>query len=200
MEAPVPLENLPDCELRYLPGFLPPGRAEALFRKLLAEVPWREDTITLFGKTYPQPRLTALYGEGGKTYAYSGITLHPLPFTPLLQQLREAVERESGHDFSTVLINLYRDGRDSNGWHADNERELGPAPVIASLSLGAPRAFHLKHRHRKEQRCKLVLEPGSLLLMAGDTQRYWLHQVPKTRRAVGPRINLTFRKIFETGA
>lgn len=200
MEPPLNLENLPDCRLRYLPGFLPPERAESIFRALLTEVPWREDTITLFGKTYPQPRLTALYGEGDKTYSYSGITLHPLPFTPLLQELKEAVERESGHDFSTVLLNLYRDGRDSNGWHADNERELGPAPVIASLSLGAPRAFHLKHRRLKEQRCKLVLEPGSLLLMAGETQRHWLHQVPKTARPVGPRINLTFRKIFGTGA
>jgi alkylated DNA repair dioxygenase AlkB len=200
MEAFPILENLPDCALRYLPGFLPPDRAEIIFRKLLTGVPWREDTITLFGKTYPQPRLTALYGEGGKTYSYSGITMHPLPFTPLLHDLREAVEKESGHMFNTVLINLYRDGRDSNGWHADNERELGPAPAIASLSLGAPRAFHLKHRHLKDQRCRLVLEPGSLLLMAGDTQRFWLHQVPKTKRPVGPRINLTFRKILETEA
>ena len=199
-EAPLPLEGLPDCDLRYLPGFIDPDRAEEIFKRLLAEVPWREDTITLFGKTYPQPRLTALYGEGGKTYSYSGITLHPLPFTPLLQELRQAVAHESGLDFSTVLLNLYRDGRDSNGWHADNERELGPAPAIASLSLGAPRAFHLKHRFRKDQRCKLVLEPGSLLLMAGKTQQFWLHQVPKTRRPVGPRINLTFRKIFGTGA
>jgi len=200
MDAPLNLAGLPDCQLRYLPGFLRPDRAEAIFRHLQAEVPWREDTITLFGKTYLQPRLTALYGEGGITYSYSGITMHPLPFTPLLQELREAVEHESGHDFSTVLINLYRDGRDSNGWHADDERELGPAPVIASLSLGAPRAFLMRHRHLKGQRFRLLLEPGSLLLMAGDTQRFWLHQVPKTRRAVGPRINLTFRKIFEREA
>ena len=124
-------------------------------RELLAGVPWREDTITLFGKTYPQPRLTALYGEGGKTYTYSGITMHRLPFTPLLHDLREAVAKESGLAFNTVLINLYRDGRDSNGWHADNEPELGPAPAIASLSVGAPRAFHLKHRHLKDQRCNL---------------------------------------------
>lgn len=199
MDASLKLENLPDCELRYLPGFLEPDRAATSFERLLTEMPWREDEITLFGKTYLQPRLTALYGEGGKTYSYSGITMHPLPFTPLLQELRDAVEKASGRDFNTVLINLYRDGRDSNGWHADNERELGPAPVIASLSLGAPRAFHLKHRQFKDQRYKLILEPGSLLLMAGNTQRFWLHQVPKTRRPVGPRINLTFRKIYGPG-
>ncbi len=200
MQPAARLDHLPDCRLSYLPGFLEPPRAEALFRHLLETVPWRQDAITLFGKTYPQPRLTALYGDAGKPYSYSGITMHPLPLTPALQELRAAVEGVCGQRFSTVLLNLYRDGRDSNGWHADNEPELGPDPVIASLSLGAPRAFHLKHRELKDQRLKWVLEPGSLLLMAGGTQRHWLHQVPKTRRPVGPRINLTFREILEKGA
>lgn len=200
MQASDLLEHLPDCRLSYRPGFLSPARADALMGHLLESVPWRQDSITLFGKTHPQPRLTALYGEAGKSYSYSGITMHPLPFTPALQELKNSVEAACGQNFSTVLVNLYRDGRDSNGWHADNEPELGPALVIASLSLGATRAFHLKHRRLKDQRVKLQLEAGSLLLMAGETQMHWLHQVPKTSRPVGPRINLTFRKILERGA
>lgn len=200
MELADRLELLPDCRLRYHPGFLAPARAEILFRHLLESVPWRQDTITLFGKTHLQPRLTALYGESGKSYTYSGITMHPLPLTEVLKGLQKEIEEACGQSFSSVLLNLYRHGRDSNGWHADNERELGPAPVIASLSLGATRAFHLKHRQLKDQRVKLDLEAGSLLLMAGDTQAHWLHQVPKTSRPVGPRINLTFRKILEKGA
>ncbi len=199
MEPADRLEHLPDCRVSYSPGFLAPARAEALFTRLLAEVPWRQDSITVFGKTYPQPRLTALYGEAGKAYSYSGITMHPLPFTPALLELKEEVEGACGQSFSTVLLNLYRNGRDSNGWHADNEPELGPAPFIASVSLGATRAFHLKHRRLKDQRLKLDLAAGSLLLMAGETQQHWLHQVPKTLRPVGPRINLTFRKIGEIG-
>lgn len=187
---------LPDAELNYIPGFLTPDRADTLFRLLLEQVPWGQDDIRVFGKTYPQPRLTALYGESGRTYSYSGITMHPEPFPPALEHLRNAIEDQSGHVFTTCLLNLYRNGEDSNGWHADNEKELGPNPVIASVSLGQVRAFHLKHRTDPALRFKLLLEHGSLLLMGGAMQHHWLHQVPKTRKPVGQRINLTFRKIF----
>ena len=188
--------ELPDCELTYIPDFLGAEKADVLFQSLLKEVPWQEDTITVFGKTYNQPRLTALYGEAGKVYTYSGISMHPHPFTPDLEELRQLVAEKSGATFSSVLLNLYRNGQDSNGWHADNEAELGNHPTIASVSLGAARYFHLKHRHRKDLRIKVLLEPGSLLVMAGATQQYWLHQIPKTARPVEARINLTFRNIL----
>jgi alkylated DNA repair dioxygenase AlkB len=190
------LTPLPDAELQYIPGFLPPDRADALFMNLLEGTPWRQDDIRIFGKTYPQPRLTALYGVSGRTYTYSGITMHPEPFPPALENLRSSIEAQSGQTFTTCLLNLYRDGEDSNGWHADNERELGPNPFIASVSLGQTRAFHLKHRTDPSLRFKLLLEHGSLLIMGGAMQHHWLHQVPKTRKPVGQRINLTFRKII----
>jgi alkylated DNA repair dioxygenase AlkB len=188
--------NYPDCKLRYIPDFLDAQNADSLFKTLLNKVHWQEDTITVFGKTYNQPRLTALYGEAGKSYSYSGITMHPHPFTAELENLKQLVSDQSETNFTSVLLNLYRNGQDSNGWHADNERELGNHPTIASLSLGAPRFFHLKHRNRKDLRIKILLEPGSLLIMAGATQEYWLHQIPKTARPVEPRINLTFRRIL----
>ena len=189
--------DLPDCKLTYIPDFLDLNRAKELFHSLLKQVPWQEDTITVFGKTYNQPRLTALYGETGKAYTYSGITMYPHPFTPELEALRQLVAEKSGATYSSVLLNLYRNGQDSNGWHADNEPELGNHPTIASVSLGEARYFHLKHRQHKELRVKVLLEPGSLLVMAGATQQHWLHQIPKTARPVEPRINLTFRKILE---
>ena len=189
------LENLPDATLRYQPGFLLPKEAESLFGEIKSQTPWRQDTIRLFGKTFQQPRLTALYGKNGQAYTYSGILMEPLPFTPLLEDLLHRVSIAAGENFTTCLLNLYRDGSDSNGWHADDEPELGNNPVIASLSLGASRKFHLKHRRIKSQRVRMNLESGSLLLMAGTTQHHWLHQVPKTKRPVGPRINLTFRRL-----
>ncbi|WP_420593392.1 alpha-ketoglutarate-dependent dioxygenase AlkB family protein [Robiginitalea biformata] len=189
------LENLPDATLRYQPGFLLPKEAESLFGEIKSQTPWRQDTIRLFGKTFQQPRLTALYGKNGQAYTYSGIRMEPLPFTPLLEDLLHRVSIAAGEKFTTCLLNLYRDGSDSNGWHADDEPELGNNPVIASLSLGASRKFHLKHRRIISQRVRMNLESGSLLLMAGTTQHHWLHQVPKTKRPVGPRINLTFRRL-----
>lgn len=186
---------LPDAELLYKPDFLSTEEANQLFRKLLTEVTWKEDTIRIFGKTYMQPRLTALFGTEGKSYSYSGIQMDPSPFSPELKELKSRIEAFSGAKFTTCLINLYRDGSDSNGWHADNEKELGHHPFIASLSLGATRSFHLKHRVEKSLRYRMQLNHGSLLLMGGAMQEFWLHQIPKTRKPVGNRINLTFRKI-----
>jgi len=186
---------LPDAQLRYEPHFLSSDTADQLFKNLSTQVTWKEDSIRLFGKTYAQPRLTALYGDQGKSYTYSGIQMHPTPFTPELLDLKLRIEDLSGERFTTCLLNLYRDGKDSNGWHADNEKELGNQPFIASVSLGANRAFHIKHREDKSLRFRMQLEHGSLLLMGGNMQESWLHQIPKTRKPVGQRINLTFRKI-----
>lgn len=187
--------NLPDATIHYYPKFLATDDANTIFEQLLQETPWQEDFITVFGKTYPQPRLTALYANNNKAYSYSSVTMNPHLFTTTLQFLQNRLKLILPIDFTTCLLNLYRNGKDSNGWHADNEKELGTNPVIASVSLGASRMFQMKHRFQKEIKSKLVLENGSLLLMRGTTQHYWLHQIPKTTKVVGPRINLTFRVI-----
>lgn len=139
------------------------------------------------------PRLSAWQGDA--TYAYSGLTLHPAPWTPQVEAVRRRIEAAAGDAFNSVLANLYRNGADRLGWHADDEPELGPAPVIASASFGAPRRFLLRPK-RGGASVPIVLEPGSLLVMRGPTQRHWLHSIPPTRRPVGPRINLTFRRIL----
>lgn len=187
--------NLPDSDITYYRDFLGPAGAGKFFRSLRNNTPWREDQIKLFGKVYAQPRLTALYGNNGRPYSYSGILMQPLPFTPQLLKLKAKVASVCGHTFTSCLLNLYRDGNDSNGWHSDNEKELGINPVIASVSLGQARSFRLKHRTVKGLQHTIVLENGSLLLMKGETQHFWLHQVPKTKRMVRERINLTFRVI-----
>lgn len=166
---------------------------EAVLARLIAETGWKSETITLWGKQHAQPRLTAWHGD--KPYRYSGLTLEPLPFTPLLLGLKAAVEAASGACFNSVLLNYYRDGRDSMGMHSDDEPELGPAPVIASLSFGATRDFILQHK-RTKQRLKLPLASGSLLLMGGNMQKNWLHGINKSSRPIGARVNLTFRFIY----
>ncbi|WP_445382694.1 alpha-ketoglutarate-dependent dioxygenase AlkB family protein [Robiginitalea sp. IMCC43444] len=190
------LIDLPDAELLYQPDFLDLQEAQSLFSHLRNEVPWQQDDIRVFGKTYAQPRLTALFGLEGKPYTYSGITMHPHPFPERLSELKTAVENLAGVAFTSCLLNLYRDGSDSNGWHADNEKELGQNPVIASVSLGETRKFKMKHRRDKNLKHDLELVSGSLLIMKGSTQHHWLHQVPKTKKPVGERINLTFRRIY----
>ncbi|WP_322405271.1 alpha-ketoglutarate-dependent dioxygenase AlkB family protein [Massilia luteola] len=170
---------------------MPIGNAEILAR-LLDETPWRADTVVVYGKRYLQPRLTAWYGEA--SYTYSGLTLQPLPLTPLLAQLRAAVEHVTGQRYNSVLLNYYRDGADSMGMHSDDEPELGPQPVIASLSYGATRTFLLRHRHTNRT-VRLDLTDGSLLLMAGTLQAHWQHGINKTAKLVGPRLNLTFRYV-----
>ncbi|MFZ9074323.1 MAG: alpha-ketoglutarate-dependent dioxygenase AlkB family protein [Flavobacteriaceae bacterium] len=187
--------DLKGGRLRYFESFFQESEAKEVFNSLLEQTPWKQDPITVFGKTYQQPRLTALYATNTKPYSYSGITMNPLPMTPLLETLRDKIHQVSSNTFTTVLLNLYRDGKDSNGWHADDEKELGKNPVIASLSFGAERYFHLKHRKDKNLRLKIPLKSGSLLIMEEETQTNWLHQIAKTTRPVGPRINLTFRKI-----
>ena len=189
--------KLPDASVRYYPGFLAKDVADAYFSELLDTIPWQNDPITIFGKTYPQPRMTSLHGHTTDPYGYSGIVMQPNPMTKSLKEIETKIQTLCEERFTTVLLNLYRTGKDSNGWHADDERELGINPVIASVSLGAERYFHLKHKNDKTQRLKFALAHGSLLLMEGSTQHHWKHQVAKTAREVGPRINLTFRKVIK---
>ena len=187
--------NLPDAEIIYFPNFLSKEKADSLFHELLENTPWQQDEITVYGKKHLQPRLTALYGNEGKPYSYSNIIMQPHFWTSPLQKIKSLVESVSETKFTTVLLNYYRDGNDGNGWHADNEKELGINPVIASLSLGAERNFQLKHNLDTSQKKNIILENGSLLLMKGTTQHFWKHQVPKTAKPISSRINLTFRVI-----
>jgi alkylated DNA repair dioxygenase AlkB len=159
-------------------------------------LPWRQDSIQVYGKQYAQPRLTCLLGDAGTRYTYSGIQMESVPFTPALDQLRRRINLEFGWDLNLCLANLYRDGNDSNGWHSDDEKELGPDPAIASVSLGSERYFQLRSKKNRSDTYKILLEGGSLLLMYPPMQRFWQHQIPKTRRTMGPRINLTFRRFF----
>jgi alkylated DNA repair dioxygenase AlkB len=168
------------------------GAADALrlLEQLMALTPWRQEIATVMGRRVPIPRLTAWHGAAG--YVYSGIEMTPTPWNPPLLEIKAVAEACAGQAFNSVLLNLYRDGRDSVSWHADNEPGLGRNPVIASVSLGATRRFQMKHRGR-DARVALDLPSASCLVMAGATQHHWLHQVPKTNRPVGARINLTFR-------
>lgn len=188
--------NLPNAELIYIPKFFSKIASDSYFVTLKNETNWQHDTIKVYGKTYPQPRLTALFGESNQPYSYSNIKMYPEPFTPTLKTIQNQIEAIAEHKFNTVLLNLYRNGNDSNGWHADNEKELGENPIIASVSFGEARPFHFKHRTLKEQRYKLTLEHGSLLIMKGEMQKYWLHQIAKTKKRIQPRINLTFRQLI----
>ena len=189
------LKQLPNAEISYVPDFLSKPVSDAFFENLYHNIPWQQDPITVFGKTYPQPRLTSLHANTSDSYTYSGVTMTPKPMTETLKQIEKRIQKYSDASFTSVLLNLYRDGKDSNGWHADDEPELGVNPIIASVSLGAPRFFHLRHNHDREKRYKILLEHGSLLLMGGETQHFWKHQVSKTVKKINPRINLTFRKI-----
>lgn len=191
-------ENILPCDgsLILSESFYAATEAAALFQRLEKEIEWQQLPIKIFGKELMQPRLMAWYGAPEASYTYSGLSLKPQDFTPLLLQIKTAIEQESGHNFNSVLLNLYKDGNHSMGWHSDDEKELGPEPTIASLSLGGTRHFKLKHRTEKDKKLSLALQSGDLLLMEGSMQRYWLHAIPKTNKPCGPRINLTFRQIL----
>ena len=187
--------TLPDAEIIYYPEFYDKPTADLMYNELEKNILWQQDDIRVFGKIHPQPRLTALYGNEGLSYSYSNIKMQPHPWNLLLQKIKSEVEKVAETTFSTVLLNKYRDGKDSNGWHADNEKELGLNPIIASVSFGAERVFQLKHNFDKDQKQSIILQHGSLLLMKGTTQHFWKHQIPKTAKTIGSRINLTFRLI-----
>lgn len=187
----------PDC-FEYYAGIIPAAEADAILACLWKELEWRHQEITLFGRRVLQPRLTAWYGDPGAIYSYSGLQLEPLPWHPLLLALKSRLESFTCKSFNSVLANAYRDGSDSMGWHSDDEKELGSRPTIASLSFGEERRFLLRE---KGQRSKaIVLQHGSLLVMKGDSQRRFQHSLPKTRRAAGLRINLTYRMVRDQSA
>ncbi len=194
-EEPIHL-NLPDAEFIYYPNFFSKEEADLFFETLLNETPWQHDEITIFGKKILQPRLTSLYGNDGKSYGYSNIVMQPHPFNNTLTFIKDKIENTIEEHFTTVLLNLYRNEKDSNGWHADNEKELGRDPVIASLSLGEERIFQIKHNTNKEAKQTLILQHGSLLVMKNGAQIHYKHQIPKASKSKKPRINLTFRKII----
>jgi alkylated DNA repair dioxygenase AlkB len=187
--------QLENADIRLLSGFLPDREATLLLDKLREDLDWQRDSIRLFGKCHPIPRLHQWYGDAGAKYRWSGLVMQPLPWTPELAELKARIEAVSGARFNAVLANLYRDGNDSMGWHADDEPELGEAPVIASLSLGAGRDFAFRDRMGARPTKYLHLEHGSLLVMAGTTQQHWQHALPRRRRVSEARINLTFRQI-----
>ena len=186
--------KIPDGELSYIPDFMSIEDSSAWFDRLLAYLPLETRKIKLFGKESLTPRKEAFFSRSGETYGYSGTQLTAHPFDNNLKHLTSHVEKFTGQQFNSVLINLYRDGRDSNGWHSDNEKELGKNPFIASLSLGETRRIQFKHRN-KNDKLSIDLESGSLLLMGGTLQHYWKHQIPKTRTSKNTRLNLTFRYI-----
>lgn len=183
---------LPDGELAMLPQLALPLDNDTVLARLIEETDWRAEAITLWGKQFLQPRLSCWQGE--RDYTYSGLSMQARPFSPLVADIRRVVESVCGRRFNSVLLNYYRDGRDSMGLHSDNEAELGPEPAIASVSFGATRTFFLKHKRTRDT-VRIDLASGSLLLMSGPTQANWLHGINKTSRPTGPRLNLTFRFI-----
>ncbi|MCY1401766.1 2OG-Fe(II) oxygenase superfamily protein [compost metagenome] len=190
----IPLQ-LPDAELRYEPCFLSREEASDWLARLVAETPWEQPEVYLHGRYYPVPRLVAWYGDPEASYRYSGLTHQPLPWTPLLAEIRARLVEATGQPLNGVLLNYYRNGQDSMGWHSDDEPELGHNPLVASLNLGGTRRFDLRRKGASRIEHSLELGHGALLVMSGPTQHHWQHQVAKTRTPCAPRLNLTFRWI-----
>ena len=186
--------SIPDADVVHFPSIFNTLEADYLLEQLLENVIWQQEKIKIYGQIHKLPRLTAWYGDEGKRYTYSGITVYSLNWINPLSEIKRRIEEVSGDLFNSVLINRYRDGSDSISWHADDEHELGPCPLIGSLSFGEARSFQMKHKFRDEK-FKITLEHGSYLLMKGNTQRNWLHRIPKSKRPLGERISLTFRQI-----
>jgi len=181
----------------YWPGFLDASEASSCLEQLQEKIEWHRPRVFVYGRWIDSPRQSAWYGDSGAVYRYSGTVNQPSPWLPELESLRQRLDPFCASRFNSVLANRYRSGTDSMGWHSDDEKELGPDPVIASVSLGGTRRFLLQHRRRKDLPIhEIVLEHGSLLVMRARSQRAWRHSVPKTREAVAPRINLTYRHVI----
>lgn len=192
------VEEIPiqDGELCLYPHLFSSDESETFLTQLKDNTNWQQEKIKLYGKSIPLPRLTAWFGDEGKTYMYSGITVEPELWTPTLLEIKSRIEKVSDVTFNSVLLNYYRNERDSVFWHSDDEPELGKNPIIGSVSFGDARTFQLKHKTDKSIKVQSIdLPDGSYLEMAGSTQHHWLHQIPKRTRKIGPRINLTFRII-----
>ena len=186
-----------DADVSILREIEMPNSYDFILRKLIEDIKWRQESVNIYGKVMPQPRLIAWYGDSGKKYDYSGISLTPMPWTDLLREIKRRIEDCTDSTFNSVFLNLYRDHNDSMGFHSDDERELGLEPTIASLTFGATRTFVLKHKKKDLPAIKIPLEAGSVLLMKGGTQRHWKHGIMKQTEKCGPRVNLTFRTIFD---
>jgi len=187
--------DMPDAEVLFYPTLFDKSESDAFFQNLTTAIQWEQRQFKLAGKDISIPRLTAWYGDAGKSYTYSGMTFQPHSWTPSLLEIKRRVEEAAGIQFNSVLLNLYRNEQDSVSWHSDDEPELGTNPVIGSVSFGEQRAFQFKHKHDSQLRRTIELTTGSLLLMRGTTQAFWKHQIPKAKIPCGPRINLTFRVI-----
>lgn len=189
------------AQLALYRDFLHSVDANKLLATLQESVPWRQDTITIYGKTHNVPRLQAWYGDSGCSYTWSGIKLDPLPFEslPALVEARRWIQHVTKREFNSVLLNFYQDGNDTVGYHADDEPELGPEPFIASLSLGVSREFLLRFKQDHKTKISVDLTNGSLFVMAGETQQFWEHSLPRRKRVKGLRINLTWRNILDLG-
>ncbi|NVJ61383.1 MAG: alpha-ketoglutarate-dependent dioxygenase AlkB [Gammaproteobacteria bacterium] len=190
------IENSAPGQLKYLPQWLDLKTADDFYQQLLTQIFWQSETIRMYGREVKVPRKIAWYGDDDAAYTYSGITHQPKKWLALLHQLRERIKSDLNIETNSVLANLYRDGQDSMGWHSDNEPELGNEPNIVSLSLGQPRYFDFRDINNHQNKHRLELAHGSLLVMSGKFQQHWQHQVPKQRKVSEPRINLTFRKVF----
>ena len=186
--------SMPDADVLYFSRLFGPSEANSLFLQLQQNIEWQQEKIKLYGQVHDLPRLTAWYGDPAKTYSYSGISIRSLEWVEALLEIKRRIESVSDYSFNSVLLNRYRNGSDGVSWHADDEPELGQNPVLGSVSFGEARPFQLKHKTLDEKR-KIILVNGSYLLMKGRTQHCWLHQIPKSKRILGERINLTFRLI-----
>jgi len=190
--------NLPDADVTYYDSFFSVENSDRLLDSLINQIQWKQNTIRFYGKESPVPRLEAWYGDPGMSYSYSGIRMDPLPWTEDLLEIKKIIEPVSMTTFNSVLINFYRDGKDRVAWHSDDEKELGKKPIIGSVSFGAERKFKLRHKKYRENglRSEIMLKHGSFLLMSGSTQTHWAHEIPRTAKPLGPRVNLTYRKII----
>lgn len=188
--------NMPDADVFIYRNLFSKKESDKLFSELYKNINWKQESILMYGKSIPIPRLTAWYGDDEKSYTYSKIVMNPEPWTLALQSIKSRIESLTAVNFNSVLLNLYRSGSDSVSWHSDDEPELGINPIIGSVSFGGTRRFIFKHKYNKElSRIEVDLTHGSFLFMGGATQHFWQHQVPKTAKSVQPRINLTFRTI-----
>lgn len=192
----VPIEG---GELLLMHDFLSPEEAHSLFRTLLETIQWKEEYIEIYGKRHLLQREIAWYGDSDKTYTYSALTLKPLPWTPELFDLKQRIEKLTNETFNTVLLNKYRHGNDKVSWHSDHEKEFGRKTTIASLSLGVTRHFDIRSKKDKTNKYRIDLHSGSLLIMKGEFQHHWEHQVPRQKNITSIRINLTFRQMIVSG-
>ncbi|MDA9066236.1 alpha-ketoglutarate-dependent dioxygenase AlkB [Flavobacteriales bacterium] len=189
--------KIPNGKIIFHEGFFSLEESHRLMQSLIKTIDWTQDEVIVYGKRHKIPRLNAWYGDEGKVMKYSGLSLEPKTWTKELLEIKSKIEEASGTKFNSCLLNYYRDGKDGMGWHQDNEKELGINPIIASVTFGETRPFQLKHISNKElKKVDIPLSNGSLLTMAGETQHYWKHQIPKTTKTLESRINLTFRQIL----